>query len=113
MSLPAPNYAIQVDPKWNNVPVDAIEVEAAVGSPASDQTVILWDPLSESNQQALMDVYPGVGSPPSLRAGIEEANLSFPITTIRSVYPRPAAPINTNDAYYDGSWKKVYDDSAV
>ncbi len=83
MSLPAPNYAIQVDPKWNNVPVDAIEVEAAVGSP------------------------------PSLRAGIEEANLSFPITIIRSVYPRPAAPINVADAYYDGSWKKVYDDSAV
>jgi len=111
MSLPAPGYAIQVDPKWNNVPVDAIEVSPAVGSPAADQEVILWNSISEKDQLGLMAVYPGVGSPPDLRAGLAAAHLSLPVIKIATVYPRPAAPINVNDAYYDGTWKKVYDDS--
>ncbi len=115
MSLPAPSYAIQVDPRWNNVPVDAVEVVAAGGSPVTDQEVILWDTLTEKDQQTLLDVVDDAGGWPvaDLSTELNNAHANIPSMTIPSVYPRPAAPINTNDAYYDGSWKKVYDDTAA
>ena len=120
MSLPAPSYAIQVDPFWNNVPVDAIEVVASVaGSPvteSTDQVVILWDKLSVQNQEAILAALPAIdGSPATdVRAVLEAAGITVVYTNIPAVYPRPGAPINVNDAYYNGSaWVYVHDDSAV
>ena len=116
MSLPAPSYAIQVDPHWNNVPVDAIEVVAASGSPAVEQVVILWDQQSYHDQEAILAALPAIdGSPATdVRAVLEAAGVAVAYTKIPAVYPRPGAPININDAYYNGSaWVYVYDDSVV
>ena len=120
MSLPAPSYAIKVDPFWNNVPVDAIEVEASVaGSPVSestDQVVIIWDQQSYHDQEAILAALPAIdGSPATdVRAVLEAAGVAVAYTKIPAVYPRPGAPININDAYYNGSaWVYVYDDSVV
>jgi hypothetical protein len=116
MSLPAPSYAIQVDPKWNNVPEDAIEVVAASGSPAVvEQEVILWDSISEKDQQFVLDVVDNAGGWPvaDLSAELDSANSQVPTMTLPATFRRPAAPVNVNLAYYDGSWKYVYDDSAV
>jgi len=123
MSLPAPSYAVQVDPFWNNVPVAAIEVVASVaGSPVSestDQVVIIWHQQSYHDQVAILAALPAIdGSPATdVRAVLEAAGVTPVYTSLPVVFPRPgpgAVPINETDVYYNGSaWAYVYDDSLV